>query len=267
MHGEKLIQRVLPGIDVAEFSQHFRRHAPIALGIVATGWALLERAERRDLETTNSELREEREIAYESRDAYEQESLSDPLTGLPNFRALLRVYNECVEENKPFGLMYVDVDSFKAVNDKLGHAAGDSFLTMTGSYLTHVIREEDDATITRKGGDEYAVLVLLDPRPESESHLDPEQRMVATASRLANQFSQLPEILRYNAAVSENDQTGITIGTSLFRGQALPMMLNEADPKGELGNKYLKLMTTQSYEVPELEVARAEFARHLPDND
>jgi diguanylate cyclase (GGDEF)-like protein len=260
-----VIESALPGVNGVEMTRHLRRDASIATGVLAVGWALFERAERRSLQDTMAEVLEERDDALDARDAYEAEALTDPLTGLPNFRALMREFNECVVAQKDFGIVYADIDAFKAVNDELGHAAGDAFLTMTGSYLLTVTRPEDDATVTRKGGDEYAVLVVLEPREDGNMQMAGEDRLTAVTQRMKKGFKELPEISRYNAQALKGKKTGITLGSSLYRGQSLPTMLNEADPKGELGNKYLKLVATHTVEVPSLYEARADFAQHLTD--
>lgn len=85
----------------------------------------------------------------------------DTLTGLPN-RDLL---NERLEElvakvgrrGEPFGVLFVDLDHFKAVNDSLGHAAGDKLLKCIADRLAGELRDDD--TVARIGGDEFVVLL------------------------------------------------------------------------------------------------------------
>lgn len=84
----------------------------------------------------------------------------DTLTGLPN-RALLadRVRREIARTrrgDRPFALHLVDLDSFKDINDGLGHEIGDQYLVEIGRRLRTLARETD--TIARLGGDEFAVL-------------------------------------------------------------------------------------------------------------
>lgn len=92
----------------------------------------------------------------------------DPLTGLPN-RALLHdrmqqaVTNTRRNHLKVSGLMLLDLDRFKAVNDSLGHAAGDLLLCLVGERLQKVVRDYD--TVARLGGDEFAV-ILQDVRQD-----------------------------------------------------------------------------------------------------
>jgi len=84
----------------------------------------------------------------------------DTLTGLPN-RALLadRVRREIARTrrgDRPFALHLIDLDSFKDINDGLGHEIGDQYLVEIGRRLRTLARETD--TIARLGGDEFAVL-------------------------------------------------------------------------------------------------------------
>jgi diguanylate cyclase (GGDEF)-like protein/PAS domain S-box-containing protein len=85
----------------------------------------------------------------------------DALTGLLNRRRLLELLSEdlvtsragCVE---PPGLLFLDLDDFKQVNDELGHQAGDALLVEVSRRLREAVREGD--VVSRFGGDEFAVL-------------------------------------------------------------------------------------------------------------
>ena len=87
----------------------------------------------------------------------EAEALSDGLTGLKNRRALDQVLSRFLAGKNRFALMHLDLDFFKAVNDTLGHAAGDKVLQEVARILTEETREGD--TVARVGGDEF-VLVM-----------------------------------------------------------------------------------------------------------
>ena len=88
----------------------------------------------------------------------------DELTGLHNrsrWQELLEIYveraNEAADRSARFGVLFVDLDNFKDVNDALGHARGDDVLVEAGRRLRRVLRAED--LIGRLGGDEFAVLL------------------------------------------------------------------------------------------------------------
>ena len=57
---------------------------------------------------------------------------------------------------RPLAVIVLDLDGFKSVNDRFGHAAGDEVLCALAEALTHTVREQD--TIVRQGGDEFCVL-------------------------------------------------------------------------------------------------------------
>jgi diguanylate cyclase (GGDEF)-like protein len=96
--------------------------------------------------------------------AAEEEALTDPLTGLRNRRAADLFLDRLCAAGAPFGLLHLDLDFFKAVNDSLGHAAGDNVLAEVGRILRDQTREEDCAA--RIGGDEFLLVVAgrVDPR-------------------------------------------------------------------------------------------------------
>lgn len=88
-------------------------------------------------------------------------SRTDSLTSLLNGRAFYedarRILAQARRYRRPVALAYLDVDSFKAVNDRLGHGAGDDVLRCIAGVLTKCVRESDLSA--RLGGDEFAVLL------------------------------------------------------------------------------------------------------------
>jgi diguanylate cyclase (GGDEF)-like protein len=92
-----------------------------------------------------------------ARVAAEEEAMTDPLTGLRNRRAVDLVLDQLCTAGAGFGLMHLDLDYFKAVNDTHGHAAGDFVLENVGRILRDQLRADDCAA--RIGGDEFVVIV------------------------------------------------------------------------------------------------------------
>ena len=89
------------------------------------------------------------------------QAFQDDLTGLAN-RALFKnrlehALTRRAQSQRLVGLLYLDVDHFKTVNDSLGHTAGDALLKAIAERLRSLLRPED--TIARLGGDEFAILV------------------------------------------------------------------------------------------------------------
>ena len=85
----------------------------------------------------------------------------DPLTGLPNRRLLADRLEQAMARSRREGtrvaVVYVDLDGFKAVNDKHGHEFGDRLLVAVGRRMQQVVREFD--TVCRLGGDEFVVVI------------------------------------------------------------------------------------------------------------
>ncbi|MCX8146312.1 MAG: EAL domain-containing protein [Azovibrio sp.] len=107
----------------------------------------------------------------------------DPLTGLAN-RLLFNdrldnAMHQAHRTRRPLALMLLDLDRFKAINDSLGHAAGDTLLKAVSQRLTRLLREGD--TLGRLGGDEFALLL-----PEISSHAD----AASLASRMLAEFEK-----------------------------------------------------------------------------
>jgi diguanylate cyclase len=97
----------------------------------------------------------------------------DPLTGLAN-RALFhdrveRAIAGQARESTLIGVLFIDLDGFKAINDTRGHAAGDELLITVSRRLQECARQSD--TVARLGGDEFAILVERVPEAESPAML------------------------------------------------------------------------------------------------
>jgi len=85
----------------------------------------------------------------------------DPLTGLPNRLVLEERLSEALEQARitatRVALVFVDLNGFKAINDRYGHAAGDRVLVTTATRLKRILRSTD--TVARIGGDEFVVIL------------------------------------------------------------------------------------------------------------
>jgi diguanylate cyclase (GGDEF)-like protein/PAS domain S-box-containing protein len=92
-----------------------------------------------------------------ARAALTVKATSDALTGCHNRSSVLAVLDRALaEDDLPVGVVYVDLDRFKPVNDTYGHAAGDELLVHTARCLTGLLREGD--AVARLGGDEFLVV-------------------------------------------------------------------------------------------------------------
>jgi diguanylate cyclase (GGDEF)-like protein len=105
------------------------------------------------------------------REHAEAVALLDPLTELPNRRAILEWLDTEIERESPTGVLLVDLDGFKDVNTAHGFPAGDAVLCDSAARLTQSVRPGD--VVARLGGDEFAILA-----PEATPH-----EMAALAER------------------------------------------------------------------------------------
>ena len=122
-----------------------------------------------------------RERLEHERDALRSVALSDPLTGVANRRVLLsRAEYEIARHTRArhsFALVMLDLDGFKLLNDRFGHAAGDELLCDVATALSRAMRAQD--TVARIGGDEFCVLA-----PETDGpHTVPLARRIAQTVR------------------------------------------------------------------------------------
>jgi diguanylate cyclase (GGDEF)-like protein/PAS domain S-box-containing protein len=82
----------------------------------------------------------------------------DALTDLPNRTLLISQLEAALSRGRQVGVLFLDLDRFKVVNDGLGHAAGDQLLVQVAHRLRDVMRPDD--VVARQGGDEFVVLCL-----------------------------------------------------------------------------------------------------------
>jgi diguanylate cyclase (GGDEF)-like protein len=173
-----------------------------------------------DLQTLYEELEERVEsrtaMLREAQVELERMALTDPLTQLANRTALNSALSHALAETArgemPPALLILDLDSFKGINDSLGHSAGDDVLRVIARRLQEAVRETD--TVARLGGDEFAIML-----PKSN---------LVRARRVANRIVK---------ALGESLDIGdlrITCGTSIGLrvaepGQTVADLVMEAD--------------------------------------
>ena len=98
-----------------------------------------------------------RTITARSAEARQFRAFCDPLTGLPDRRALYRALDDIISKRASAGFILIDVDHFKDINDTLGHDAGDTLLIEVAKRISAAARSTD--LVARLGGDEFAVVV------------------------------------------------------------------------------------------------------------
>ena len=147
--------------------------------------------------------------------AAEEQAVTDTLTGLKNRRALDHIVGRLIDRGRDFALMIVDLDYFKAVNDTLGHAAGDHVLKEVARILVDATREGD--TAARVGGDEF---VLIFPG------LTDRARLAAIAQRLIAQLSRPIPFDGQRCRISASIGIALSIG---YERPDAAQMLADAD--------------------------------------
>ncbi len=151
-------------------------------------------AARREAEITVQHLQEMHHIAFH-----------DALTGLPNRRRFVEELGRVVEQarkdpSQGFAVMFLDFDRFKIINDSLGHAAGDEFLTLVAKRIASRVRPED--LLARLGGDEFALLL-------KRAH--PGQGVTELATRIQEAVSQPYKLS--GTEITSSASIGITVST------------------------------------------------------
>lgn len=163
---------------------------------------------RRNLALAQADLAESRRLAH-----------SDALTGLPNRLGFDELSTRALAAHQPGGhvlaLLFVDLDGFKAVNDRLGHALGDEVLRIVGARLAHAVRHGD--LVCRHGGDEFLCLL---------PHLDDSARAATIARTLEEAIAQPCQVdghsvaLRASVGIAMYPRDGSTVAALLAHADA-----------------------------------------------
>jgi diguanylate cyclase (GGDEF)-like protein len=187
--------RRLPVFEIAEFNGLGQDFNALFSEIQARNAEILLRQSH--LETINKTL--------------SSQAMSDPLTGVANracFSEQLEIAISKARANgNRIGILYIDNDHFKEINDRFGHAAGDSLLVNVGKRLSGAVRESD--LVARLGGDEF--VILLAPLNGEDDLRHVSNKILAAMSRK----------LRLEEREGGIDiELGVSIGMAVFPDQA-----------------------------------------------
>lgn len=147
--------------------------------------------------------------------AAEEQAFTDTLTGLKNRRAMDHVLSRLIAGNKGFAVMQIDLDYFKAVNDSLGHAAGDHVLQTAARIMVEATRDID--TVARVGGDEFTLLL---PGVAGSAHL------AQVAERI---ISRLEQPIKFDGAACQISASIGSIGVKAGQDAVAEDVLSDAD--------------------------------------
>jgi len=206
------LRAAAPEVPVVALAERF----DVSLGVRALQGGAQDVLSRGDLDAP--ELARAVELALERRRAelgLSHAALHDPLTGLPNRVLFVDRLAQATARRRPKGrslaVVFLDLDRFKAVNDTLGHAAGDELLVAVAERLARALRAGD--TAARLGGDEFAVLC---------DDIDGPSQALAIAERLLAELAE-PFV------VGDREVTvGASLGIGLARDDG-DELLREAD--------------------------------------
>lgn len=153
----------------------------------------------------------------------------DALTGLPNRMLFQERLDSALalsrQHGQSVGLILIDLDHFKAINDVYGHEAGDQALTIVAARLSMFTRQGD--TLARLGGDEFAIILNGLASPDAiEKPLD--RLMAAAEVNFVYRDIPIPVKLSMGAAVFPRDADG---ERELYRNADLALFRSKADPK------------------------------------
>ena len=146
----------------------------------------------------------------------------DSLTGLPNRLAFLDRLGQNItraqREKQTFGVLFIDLDNFKLVNDSLGHPVGDQFIKIISERFSACLRADD--TVSRLGGDEFVITAM-----GSSSHA----LTVASVNQVANRILQAA--MEPLGVVGHEIRSSASIGIALYPkdGEDPETLLKNAD--------------------------------------
>jgi diguanylate cyclase (GGDEF)-like protein len=173
---------------------------------------------QRELEREHRELKQVLEERYALQEALLHQAFHDKLTGLPNrallFDRLQHAFMEAMRHQQALALLFVDLDDFKSVNDRFGHAIGDQLLVDVAKRMLLVVRQED--TVARLGGDEFTVLI------KNPLSVD---AAIGAANRILEKVSEPYQM----SGVSLNISASIGVTMSYPKGDQPEDLLREAD--------------------------------------
>jgi diguanylate cyclase (GGDEF)-like protein len=122
------------------------------------------RDDQREIEAAQQQLRQQNQALQAANEVLAQLSITDGLTRLHNHRFfqehLTRELKRVQRTGEPLAMLLIDIDDFKALNDRWGHAVGDAVLARIGTVMNANVRESD--LLARYGGEEFVVLAPID---------------------------------------------------------------------------------------------------------
>lgn len=171
-----------------------------------------------ELEIINDNLTNEISEKRKAEESLEYIAYHDELTDLPNRNLLIDRISNSIEtahrSKQKLGILFLDLDRFKAINDSLGHNIGDKLIQEVSKRLLHTLRKED--TISRNGGDEFVVVI---------KHMHNSDEAILIAQKLIESLTSIFEIDSHKIHI------GASIGISVYPndGESAVELVRNAD--------------------------------------
>jgi len=171
-----------------------------------------------ELSKANKKLENEINIRIDMEEKIKTLAYYDNLTCLPNKRLFNNRLNQCildaVRKEESLGVLFLDLDSFKRVNDTMGHAKGDELLKMVSRRLINILRSDD--TVCRVGGDEFLILI---------NNLQQENSIIKVSEKILDIFKKPFTIDNHDLFVTTS------IGGSIYPsdGEDVETLIKNAD--------------------------------------
>ena len=179
---------------------------------------------------------------------WREEAVFDPLTKLFNRRFLESKLHEWFlasqQDSRPFGLLFIDLDGFKPLNDRFGHAFGDVVLQRVAACLQHEVRKDD--IVARHGGDEFCV--LADSMEEVGIRALGQRIMAGVHNLLIRHGTHEGRVGASIGAVHCNSGSAWTAPQELLSGADRAMYLAKAQGKNRV--VFVESMTDATIETP-----------------
>jgi diguanylate cyclase (GGDEF)-like protein len=160
-----------------------------------------------ELQQANRDLMDRNARLEQANEVLNQLSITDGLTRLHNHRFfqdhLTREIKRVTRSGEPLSMLLTDIDDFKQLNDRFGHAAGDELLTRIAQILVDCVRDSD--LVARYGGEEFVVLAINCDLPAAEALAEKLRTAIAESSFI------LDDSLRPLRVT-------VSVGVAIFRG-------------------------------------------------
>ncbi|GAB1433445.1 hypothetical protein MASR2M29_20710 [Spirochaetota bacterium] len=144
----------------------------------------------------------------------------DSLTGLPNRRMLFELAEKAIEVSKrsgdKVGLMFIDLDNFKPINDEMGHNAGDSALVAVAERLQQLVRTSD--IVSRMGGDEFVIILT---NIKSHGDIEVVAKKILKEFEKPLSFSECTKAINMSMGISVYPENGNTVDELIIKADSV----------------------------------------------